>query len=240
MKLEVEYLRTVQYHSASSVSSRQPFTATASSQFNASKGYSTSNTIFSEYQKRVQLTGDVSYRLRVRLSNEESPHFPRGFPAGEWDLDIPFDLTMYMKLSGGQAHVGTVSSGLYFPPSPSEPSFQSHPLDTSSTAAKTTKDDQNTSNLDHSFFLRCYSLSFQNRTNLQSFPVCSAFTATRYPETQFRLEQELDSMKRWLHLKLSYSFHRLFKVIFDLESIRNYERIFSLIMKVSLFYGHSQ
>ena len=222
-------------------------------------------TIFSEYQKKVQVVGDVTYRLRVRLIHEETV-LPAESAAlrpesSGWDLDIPFDLTMFMKLSGGQSYVGNVTSGLYFPPSfpwqqppPSMPSSANkptieklssttphpHPTTTTTIPNTTTSEreeeeeekDASTA-LDHSFYLRVYGLLFQNRTNLQSFPTCSVFTATRYPEIHQQLEQEVASMKIWLQMKLQYSFHHLLRVIFDLESIRQYERIFSLIMKVS-------
>jgi hypothetical protein len=251
MRLEVEYVRALQYQPAG-----QP--ARSSSFLSASMADDASilsgntrggSTIFSDFQKRVNLTGDVVYRLRVRLTNDDGL---TGGPAAQldqsasWDLDIPLDLSLFVKMSGGQCYVGTVSSGLYFPPAspvhvgpdgkPTSAAFLStiDQLSPSKQPTDPSTSSSSSSFMDHSFYLRLFSLSFHNRTSVQSFPFCSAFTATRYPATQGRLEREISQMKLWMNLKLQYSFNLLLKVIFDTDSIRNYERMFSLIMKIRL------
>jgi hypothetical protein len=255
MKLEVEYIRAVQYQPGHTHTVRNSFLGggdDASSVLSGKTRETTNTTIFSDFQKKVNLTGDVVYRMRVRLTNESGAPLNTNnlLEQSSWDLDIPLDLSLFVKMSGGQCYVGTVTSGLYFPPgntskdedgkpaaffstidqiSPSKQSQQQKSSDPSSTS---------NSFMDHSFYLRLFSLAFHNRTSVQSLPASSAFTSTRYPKTHSRLEKEVSQMRTWMSLKLQYSFHLLLKVIFDTESIRNYERMFSLIMKVCLLYSN--
>jgi hypothetical protein len=232
MKLDVEYIRALQYHQQTSSSSQpQP------------------TTIFSEFQKKLQLTGDVTYRLRVKLSNEMTRESTASASSSSfWDLDIPLDLSLFVRLTGGSAYLGCVTSSLSFPPL-SNPfletgnSNEMYPTIEKISPSKANKNNLSSSHdeasttsssaYDHCFYSRLYSLSFFNKTTVQQFPSCSAFTATRYPDTQNALTKEVMKMKLWTQMKLNYSFNSLLKVIFDIDSIKNYERMFSLIMKVS-------
>ena len=51
----------------------------------------------------------------------------------------------------------------------------------------------------------------------------------------FRLEKEVSQFRAWMNLKLTFRFPSLFKIIFDSDAMSAYERLFTLIMKVSIF-----
>lgn len=78
-----------------------------------------------------------------------------------------------------------------------------------------------------------FSLSFVGRVAMSNYPVASPFTTTRFPDTFLRIEAEVSQFRAWMNLKLLVQLPPMFKVIFDPETIASYERIFSLIMKVS-------
>ena len=54
-------------------------------------------------------------------------------------------------------------------------------------------------------------------------------------QLHFRLEKEVSQFRAWMNLKLTFRFPSLFKIIFDSDAMSAYERLFTLIMKVSLF-----
>eukprot|EP01033_Poteriospumella_lacustris_P004996 gene4998-3570_t len=232
MHLDVSYQRVMQYQStaASSASVASSFATAAST----AAGGAGAGDIFQGLRERgvyqnsaasavptvagrstvggggstVHMVGEVAHRMRVRLRPDEDydsdtdDRLPSASPknarmmmgqAGglfstlpgsqSWDVDIPLDLSVFVKNASGQVCVGAVSSG---------------------------------------------------KGSLYSYPVCSPFTSARYPDTFLQLEREVSKIRAWMHLKLQIHFPAVFTVIFDVDSKRNYERVFSLVMKVRL------
>ena len=75
-------------------------------------------------------------------------------------------------------------------------------------------------------------LEFGSKGALASYPVASAFTSAKYPETFSKLEKQLLQFRAWMNLKLQFRVPDLFKIVFDADAMGAYERIFSSVMKV--------
>lgn len=239
----------------------------------------------------VHMVGEVAHRMRVRLRPDEdydsdtddrpssstSPKNPTRMmmgPSGgglfstlpgsqSWDVDIPLDLSVFVKNASGQVCVGAVSSGLLLQ-EPNKTDFDdldddddeendndNDPDEDASASAADTNDHRDNSfppldreeqalsdalqrrqrQVFHTIILRMH---FEGKGSLYSYPVCSPFTSARYPDTFLQLEREVSKIRAWMHLKLQIHFPAVFTVIFDVDSKRNYERVFSLVMKVRL------
>lgn len=174
----------------------------------------------------------VVYSLRARV--DDSSRAPPASPAATalrapssvaWDLDVPLDLPSHVKCQGGQAYVSLEGEGLVFPISRSGDvnQFSSQGAG-SGTGAE-------------SFSMQVLSLDFFGKGALSTYPVASALTFTRYPDTFARIQTEVDRIRAWMHMKLQLSFPPMFRVIFDAEAVTCYERIFSAIMKVQTFFS---
>lgn len=213
MRLEVSYLRVLQYH-------QHQAGAAGGSVASSTTNFTTAA------RTTVNMMGEVSYRLRVRLIdtdaiNTESVNNNAG--SGHWDLDLPIDLAMFVKLQGGQAWLGTVASGLIIQ--------QPEALTILSSVATDGSNNRSVMKM-AAFDSTLHTMQFEGKGTLHSFPVCSPYTSARYPDTFLRLEEEMAKMRTWLQLKVQVQLPPLFQVIFDAESMRHYERIFALLMKV--------
>ena len=58
--------------------------------------------------------------------------------------------------------------------------------------------------------------------------------AARYPDTYQRIDSIVQHYHRFLSLKLTYAFQPLFAVILDATAMASYQRLFTLLMKVSM------
>ena len=84
-----------------------------------------------------------------------------------------------------------------------------------------------------SFAWNLYRLKFIGGGALMTYPVASPYTSAKYPDTALRLESELSKLRVWMNLKVNFQFADIFRIIFDNEAMNCYERIFTLLMKVS-------
>lgn len=137
-------------------------------------------------------------------------------PAGNtasWGLEVPVNLANHVKCQGGQAFAGLDASGLKL---------------------TTSRDHGSTDAADaDAFAFRLTQLQFSGRGTLSSYPVTSAPTAARHPDTAARVQEEVDRVRAWMHIKLSLNFPPMFRVIFDADAVTCYERVFAAIMKVT-------
>lgn len=181
-----------------------------------------------EFSRELNTTGQmrvgsprasaVVYTMKIRLC--ESGATESHSDNTPWDIAVPLDLAMYVKCTGGQAYVGVLASGLRFK------SFD--PLK-SSEYGDLQESPDSTCNF------QIFSLAFKGKGVLTTYPVASPFTSTRFPDTFLRLETELSQFRSWMNLKLKINVPTRFKTVFDAESLGNYERMFTYIMKV-IFY----
>ncbi len=258
LRLEVDYLRLLNYQQGGAVGSASVrSTTTATSRLGGGSAATAGTT------GTAGILGDVQYRLRLRLieddcekvpeptgdagTNGQNAHYHATAKTSttsifdelnqQWDLEIPIDLAVYVKCQGGQSWTGVVSSAVVL--DQHNQSLSTNAAGTAGTAGSGTTlpwhRNSSTSNQDLvSFSTIIHNLHFDSKNSLFAFPVCSPFTSARYPDTYLKMEEEVSKMKSWINLKLQFNFPTLFKVIFDSESIRNYERVFTLIMKVIL------
>jgi len=212
--LEIEYARSLQKdtpgHHSSALSDLASVRSAASSRFNGSTYEGGSSVV---YTVRTRLDDS----LQAARAPPVTPAAIRGYGSAKqephvvkWDLEVPLDLPSHVKCQGGQAFVSLEGSGLIFPPRGAE----------SSASAP------------GSFSTRVLSLDFAGKGALSTYPVASASTSTRYPDTFARIQKEVDRVRAWMHMKLQLAFPPMFRVIFDAEAVMCYERIFSAIMKV--------
>lgn len=113
--------------------------------------------------------------------------------------------------------VGLTAAGLLFSTSPP------------TAAAMNTIDDAT----NMSFYFRVSALQFVSKTILSTYPVASPYTSSRYSDTLARLQAEINQFRACMNIKLKLSFPLMFKAIIDADAVNCYERIFSVIMKVS-------
>lgn len=216
-ELEVEYSRSLQKdpqspaHRSSAHSDLASVRSAASSRFNGSTYEGGSSVV---YTLRARLDDSLQ---ATRAPAPVTPAAVRGFASAKpepsavkWDLEVPLDVPSHVKCQGGQAFVSLEGSGLIFPPRGAE----------SSASAP------------GSFSTRVLALDFAGKGALSTYPVASASTSTRYPDTFARIQEEVDRVRAWMHMKLQLAFPPMFRVIFDAEAVMCYERIFSAIMKV--------
>lgn len=212
LKLDVEYARSVQKDRQSSVQ-RSVHSDAASVRSFASDPFNNSSSVYGESGSSVVYT----LRARVGDSLRVAPTTPstisgRGLASelSAWDLEVPLDVPSHVKCQGGQAFVSLEASGLIL----------SARLVEASTSAP------------RSFSTQVLSLDFAGKGALSTYPVASASTFTRYPDTFARIQSEVDRVRAWMHMKLQLAFPPMFRVIFDTDAVTCYERIFSAIMKV--------
>lgn len=179
----------------------------ASSRFNGSTYEGGSSVV---YTLRARL--DDSLRA-VRTAPAAFSNTRQEPPVEVWGLEVPLDIPSHVKCQGGQAFVSLEGSGLVIPARGAE----------SSASAP------------GSFTTQVLSLDFAGKGALSTYPVASASTSARYPDTFARIQEEVDRVRAWMHMKLQLVFPPMFRVIFDAEAVMCYERIFSAIMKVRTF-----
>lgn len=218
LKLEVDYSRVINYTNNSSSSSSI---------------HSRHTTTHQSISSKVQFQGEVSYRLRMRLIDPDLfPNLPSvgtSLPV-DWDLDLPLDLSLYLRPVGGQVYTGIVTSGLLKQTSLTQASSiqsSSQPL-----SQQPLSQQPSMAIVPHSFSFIFQQLHFQSKTSLLSLPACSPFTSSRYPDTFLAIERLVSQFRSWYSIRLSVQLTPLFQIIFDSESVRQYERMFSLLIKV--------
>lgn len=187
------------------------------------------------------VAGAVQYRIKARVrnvGNSESPSDKSSIMSSiatpytgsknpnfgmfsnskstVWDISCLLDLSHYVKMQGGYATIGLAGSGVVLetPRQPSAPSL-----------------------LKSLFKIDVYSMNFQGRGTLATYPVASPSTATRYPDTFLRLETEVGQIRAWLGIHLKFKFPVVFGIVFDSEALAGYERLYSFIMKVRVKLG---
>jgi hypothetical protein len=169
-----------------------------------------------DIKKSMSSIGSVQYVMRVRIG-------ATAVVRTDWDLEVPIDVSSYIRLQGGNSAVGLLASG-----------FLADVRQHSSSEAVVDAAGPKPS----CFVAEVRSFEFKGRGALATYPVASSFTATRFPATFNRLESMLSRYRAWMTLKLNFKFPDIFLIVFDTESINAYERIFSMLMKViiSEFY----
>ena len=145
-----------------------------------------------------------------------------------WDVEVAADIGTLVRCQGGNCFVGVIGSGIVLSPhtSTSTLSSSSQGVELGTTGARANR-------CNDAFHVDMFSLSFVGRGAMSNYPVASPYTTTRFPDTFLRIEAEVSQFRAWMNLKLLVQLPPMFKVIFDPETIVSYERIFSLIMKVS-------
>lgn len=192
--------------------------------------HSSSSSYAQPHSSSYQESGGASvvYSLRARV--DDSSRAPPASPAAsalrapasvDWDLDVPLDLPSHVKCQGGQAYVSLEGAGLVFPVGRNGDVPLGAGLEGTA----------------RSFSMQVLSLDFAGKGALSTYPVASALTFTRYPDTFARIQSEVDRIRSWMHMKLQLAFPPMFRVIFDAEAVTCYERIFSAIMKVIKHYS---
>jgi hypothetical protein len=214
LRLDVEYARSMRTDAND--------TATVASQRTSSSRTVAGGGVGSAYGA-VQ---SVVYTLRARLVDASAPTAVLtpleartaarlGSNGGEadWGLEVPVTISNHVKCQGGQAFTGLDAAGVNF----TAPS-SSHAEAASSSAA---------------FSFQVTQTQFSGKGTLSTYPVTSAPTAARHPDTAARVQTEVDRVRAWMHVKLNLHFPPMFRVIFDADAVTCYERVFGVIMKVS-------
>lgn len=165
-----------------------------------------------DVKKSMSSMGSVQYLMRIRVIPKSQQTLTTTVRT-DWDLEVPIDISSYVRLQGGNASVGLIASGLF--------------VDTNQS-----KEESRTSK-SSCLILEVQSYEFKGRGALATYPVASSFTATRFPATFNRLDSMLNRYRAWMTLKLNFKFPDIFLIIFDSESLNAYERIFSMLMKVA-------
>lgn len=247
MKLEVDYSRVLNYQPGGSNASAAGSTLRQSTSTMGAGDFAGNSTFGGTGSVGV---GAVSYKLRIRLvddSNElenmttgtatngtksnKNDSYLDDLQATAWDLEVPLDLSLFVKCTGGQSWVGVVSAGLLLD---NQAFLSAHEYLQQQEQQKNALPWQQNSAVGQprAFSLQLYALHFESKGTLFSFPVCSPYTSARHPDTFLKMEEELAKIRTWMNIKMQFQFPPLFKVIFDAESVRHYERIFSLVMKI--------
>jgi hypothetical protein len=127
----------------------------------------------------------------------------------EWDIDIPLDNLQLPFLSSGECVCGAVYDG---------------PV--------------NALGLKSAISCELYSLSFKGCNSLQSYPVVSPHAAIHSPGLLTSMSTECAQFRTWMNLRPVLTFPSVFSPVFDIDSIRCYEKIFSLLIKVLAALRH--
>lgn len=141
---------------------------------------------------------------------------------------MPVALENVLKLKSGKANVGMVTSSLEIPQELGDVSIL-----TSSKVVNTSNNFTNSANGNYvpfQFDITAY--DFKGKTNLGLYPFVSSHMTARYPELARQLEMVISNYKEILNFKLHLKVHDIFLVIFDHDVIKNYENMFTLLMKV--------
>ena len=183
-----------------------------------------------------------------------------GGGADGWDLQLPLDLSFHVKCAGGQAYVGLTASGLLMAMTAPTPTAHEETEGMGITTARSPRPRSpfgvrglstpgqtfthgssswsggggggSSSRVHSSFHFQVLGCSLVGRSTQTTYPVASAYTCARYPDTFSRLQREMERLRAWTNLKLQLSLPSLFRVIFDADAVSGYERIFAAIMKV--------
>ena len=207
MRLEVDYSRD--NNSLSSLNS-----TTINTNNNKSKSFSMfTQSDFNRYKLRLRLVQESLISTNNNNINNN-----------EWDLEVPLDVNMFVKLFGGQSWIGIVSSSLSF----TEENNNNNNNNNNNEELPWRRQPTTTR-----FPVLLHNYTFTSSGNaLSHLPVCTSFTSARFADTYLRMDQEVARIRMWLNIKLHVQLPAIVKVVFDSEIMRNYERLFSLILKV--------
>lgn len=210
LRLEVQYARALQRDGGDLAS----VTTTRSAGISAAP-----SVVYSLRARLVDSTAPPAHEVEQRSRSKfvRAPQQQHG-TSDWWDMDVPVNLANHVKCQGGQAFSGLEAVGLLLPERGSDQA-----LDYASPESDSRS----------SFAVRVTQLSFAGKGTLSTYPVTSAPTAARHPETAARVQDEVDRVRAWMNLKLQLAFPPMFRVIFDAEAVACYDRIFALIMKVT-------
>jgi hypothetical protein len=219
MRLEVQYARALQRDGGDLASVTTARSAGLSTAYTQSAAPSV---VYSLRARLVDSTATPVYELAQRSRSRYARTNPQHSGSDLWDLEVPVNLTNHVKCQGGQAFSGLEAVGLLLPERGADQAL-----------------DYSTSEHSHqsSFAVRVTQQSFSRQGTLSTYPVTSAPTAARHPETAARVQDEVDRVRAWMDLKLQLAFPPMFRVIFDSEAVACYDRIFALIMKVAYNFG---
>lgn len=159
-------------------------------------------------------TAAAERRFFSHSSKVKEPSFPADQVS--WGLEVPVNLANHVKCQGGQAFTGLDVSGLR--------------LSASRDSSSMTFTDTD------AFAFRLTQLQISGKGTLSSYPVTSAPTAARHPDTTARVQEEVDRVRAWMQIKLCLHFPPMFRVIFDADAVTCYERVFAAIMKVKCLW----
>jgi hypothetical protein len=165
-----------------------------------------------------------------------------------WDLESIIDITSYVKCANNCCNIGIDAIGLLINESrqsiPSSSSSSAYNNSSTSTydndynnihqnSNKNISSSNNNNMICSSYSFKLYSLSYQSNNTINTYPITSSYTSSRYPDTYLYIQKEINQFRCWMNIKLKLLFPPMFKVIYDRDSINNYEKIFTFIMRVS-------
>jgi hypothetical protein len=212
MRLDMEYSRELVSKLANPSTIPFPVSPTASLMSNITKDSSSSSSA-------------MTYLIRVRLAADRTSISDVDVKA--WDIELPIDLSKYIRLQSGQAYASYVGSSLdlneYIQFSRQAPNVEDALPEKAKEASRSSS----------CLGIDLTRIAFDSKGALSSYPAASTFTTTRYPETALCLESQIKRYRMFMNLKLNFKFPETFRVVMDSDSIACYSRIFSMLMKVS-------
>jgi hypothetical protein len=147
-----------------------------------------------------------------------------------WDIECLLDLDKSLRLMGGQSYVSVVGAGLHCKDSVSKGASNTDDETATSPSKRYAAARQETS----LFYFNVSSFGFACRgSSLSTYPVASALTSSRFPETFTWLDARLAQYRSWMSLKLVFKFPSIFGIVVDSDAVYSYSRVFSSLIKVS-------
>ena len=176
-----------------------------------------------------------------------------------WDLESIIDITSYVKCANNCCNIGIDAIGLLInesrqsiPSSSSSSAYNNSSTSTydndnnnihqtnqnsnkniSSSSSSSSSSSGDNNMICSSYSFKLYSLSYQSNNTINTYPITSSYTSSRYPDTYLYIQKEINQFRCWMNIKLKLLFPPMFKVIYDRDSVNNYEKIFTFIMRVS-------
>lgn len=215
LALEIEYFRDLSKTSDSMAS-----VAGGASTLGASALQSVVNGIRVRLRERSSVGGSAA---AAAAASAASAH---------WDVECLLDLDKSLRLLGGQGYVSVVGAGLFHKESGTQGSIAADD-DTKGSPSKRFSTSQQETSL---FYFNLSSFGFACRgSSLSTYPVASALTSSRFPETFTWLDARLAQYRSWMSLKLVFKFPSVFGIVVDSDAVYSYSRVFSSLIKVSVF-----
>ena len=239
LTIEIEYYREfVSTHTTAASSSLHGSAAAAKSGGSVASAAMTSSS--------ANNTTAVVYKLRARLINADKSQY---LEPATWHVEIPLDITSYVKSQCGNSFIGWAATGVVFQSYAAHSHFaKSHhqssalgQFETSTLLSSTSLNMSNEHRQDTKsaiilpstcFSVDLFSVSVACKGTIVAYPTASPFTNSRYPDTGVRLNNAVKQFRMWLDVTLQLKFPSVLRIIFDNEAVLNYERIFSFIFKV--------